>query len=828
MSDVTKENKEKTVQSVEMELLTLKKPLTNGNVGDEYIFKSQLDQAHSNIESILNQVNSGTSNENGIGGAYVFGVSGERGSGKTSFLNILKAQIDSGKNENIKTLDIIDPGVISKSLSLVEILVAKIYQDITNKHKKSYENKSCNELFNNLKSAIQVMADLKGGRENFYVDVPNMEILKKIDNQSSFEFIIKKLVTNYLEVALDSCSDGDKADKKKKMLILLIDDLDMVGRNEISYMLEDIRKYLPDNVLAILSYRESQLLSNVCQDKLWENKQLLHAGEVTMEDIRLQSVRYLEKLIPMDFRIRLLNQSDLNAQPIISLLQNCPQICKRLALEQECTQTFEDFVADFIYERSRIQIKPISQKERTRYYLPGNLRGMIQLLSVLVKMEPINHSVYIEKQRDIISQNIIVFQSFFIQRAEEILDTPHGAIIETWDNERMERKHFYIYHEVRKKVLALEQDMSSGNARNVDKLNILFKADSSLLETYNLTIANVYSVLEIYKDTAKDEMVYHFVYIMKVLYSIQLLQQVLNGYQTESFIKYQDFVGGKIIPDDFTYNSRKTPESFYIRLFKNQWNKLNQNQQDLIDKMAYTDASRESSLRTDVQGKSSYNRYPRMYNIDLVYRDSKFSTIPLDPFAVVLKTSYLNMNQAYTFYSMFDIDIILRANFGRDNSGDILSRLNHIVLYSLHHSIKDEKNLLNIIADNSILKMICNQIFRTDKLIDERSQLYTEDECKIIDSLLLNGEDIDITKADIIRNKEQGKIFIKILLSRIEASTAYSDEKKIWITQLTDILEVLEKPKTKISMMQRNDIEKIKKAAEIIIRAEEIDSWRKE
>lgn len=812
---------EELMQEARKELLTLKRPLNSGNVGNKYIFATQLEQMLLNIKNVSQQLNEKTDLKDRLTGAYVFGLSGERGSGKTSFLNILKAQLDSDEYKHIKTLGIIDPSGISKSLSLIEILVAKIYQDVTNR-KKPFDEKLCEEVFYNLKTVIRVMANLKGGRENFYVDIPSVEILEKIDKQANFEVEVKKLVTSYL--AFDHTCSNSSSGKSEKLLVLLLDDLDMVGRDAISCMLEDIRKYLPDNVLAILTYRESQLLSNVFQDKLAENKQLLDAKEVTIGDVRLQSVRYLEKLIPMDFRIRLLNQSELHAQPIVTLLQNCPNTCQRLEIKDGCQQTFEEFVADFIYERSRIRINPISQKERTGHYLPENLRGMIQLLSVLVTMDPVDYSEGIDTERKQIAQNVMIFESYFMQHSKEVLDTPHSTIIEEWENEQMERKHFYIYHEVRKKVLAIEQKVQTENSINVDKLNVLFRLDSSLMETYNLTIANVYSILEIYKDTAKSEVVYTFVYIVKILYSIKLLQQVLDGYKANNFEKYQLFVGGKIIPDNFAYLSRRTSEDFYIKLSKRRWEQLGQEEHELIGKMIYTSASRDSGLRTSKDGQLSYNRYLHMYNIDLRYEDAKFENIPLDPFAIVLKTMYLEAPHQYTFYSMFDIDIIFRANFGRDSFEDVLKRLNYIILYPSYPAVPDEKSLFYAVADQSILEMFSNQIFRSPQNSNCNSLLYTESEAGMIDSLFGLGEEVDIVRTDIVKSKKEVIRFVQILQNKIGDSTILAKEKPDLLYQLSNLLMALERPRARVSFTQREEIEKIENAAKVVVTKKELES----
>lgn len=808
-----KTNEEKPLEAIQRELLTLKKPFATVNADEGYMFQKQLNQAILNVKTIVEQVDGNETNKRDLKSAYVFGLSGERGSGKTSFLQTFKAYLDD-QVEQVQTLDIIDPGVISKSLSLIEILVAQIYQSII----KDITTATGLTIFDELKSVIQVMADLKGGRENFYVDVPNMAILEKIGMQANFETKIKDLIKSYLTFV------GKKTGKKKSLLVLLVDDLDIVGRNEISQMLEDVRKYLPENVLAILAYREAQLLSNVFQDKLAENKQLLEVDGVTVADVRQQAARYLEKLIPMDYRIQLLSQMELQAMPVWLILQDCEETCKHFGVDKDNQKTFEKFVEAFIYDHTRIRINPISQKEQTKHYLPGNLRGMIQLLSVLATMRSLD-DCDITKQREVIMQNLMMFKTYFLQRSKEILDSVHSGIVEGWENERLERKHFYIYHEIRGMVLGHIKERKTSN---LDKLNMLFNLDSSLLETYNFTIANVYSSLENYKDMAQSEQAYDFVYTMKVLYSMLLLQQILDGYKREGdFSLYQTFVGGKIIPDDFAYNSRKKATDLYISIPKEEWEKLTVLEQKLINKMLYTDIPKESGLRTGLEGEWSYNRYRRIYYSDMEYPKSKFAILPIDPFSAVLKSDFLKDEWQYKFYSMFDIDVILRLNFRRNDFSIVLRKLSEAVSPILSGGQHGEKSSLLNNVDLSTGELACSQIYKSGKGVKRQSNsLYREEECNVVERLLelaQNNAGIDITKKGIVKTKGQAMEFIDILSQKILASGVVQEKKTQLIKSLRNIQEELEIPKTWLKETQRKDIELIRIEADVIITEEELN-----
>lgn len=276
MTDVNKDkNKQSNQEGIKEELLKFKKEYKATNESG-YLFKKQLDQTLGYIETICNKDREKDNDK----GAYVIGVSGERGSGKSSFLYTLKSALDAKPttsnvdlSDRLETLDIIDPGIISNSLSLIEIILGNIristkyipIEKKTGEYNEKYDKciQARDALTKSLKDVVAIMAGIKGGIGNFYNDVPTIAVLDNISKRYDFASKIKEVIDGYLRFCdtvyhYSNCADiksehGGKNSKKSSHLVLFIDDLDMVGSANINEMLEDIRKYLPNNVIAVLT-----------------------------------------------------------------------------------------------------------------------------------------------------------------------------------------------------------------------------------------------------------------------------------------------------------------------------------------------------------------------------------------------------------------------------------------------------------------------------------------------------------------------------------------------------------------------------------------------
>ncbi|MGB4984196.1 MAG: P-loop NTPase fold protein [Erysipelotrichaceae bacterium] len=741
------------------DLLKLKNAFAS-DWGEGYLYETQLNRVTEIIETISKYGN----NEKESKQANVIGVSGERGSGKTSFLMTLKDYYL--KNNNLIVMDIIDPGLITSSLSLLEIIITLMDDSLQNDKDISNNDIIC--FKSKLKKILHTICDINTNKDDFYIDVPALDVLGKIQGIAKLPDQCKELINEYSNL---------KSALNKKILIM-IDDLDMVKNEIVVNIIEGVKTYLPSNVIAVIAYREIQLKHVFLQGKILENKVLIENKQITLDEIQNQGNRYLEKLISADNKIVLFNKNTFYSKPIYSYLRDFKHLSEKLGISNDVKETFDEFAAKYVYEKCFIRIQPISEREKTVDYLPDNLRGMIQFFAVLANMKENK-----EKKLCTLKDNLLILNDYYFMRAQAILDFNHNSIVQSWDNQPQERKHYYLYHEILNNM--------KDDKKDIQRLNVLIKDNSDKFEPYNLTIANVYSVLEIYKETIDSEIVNNFVYIMKVIYSIYILNLVIDcqsGSET-NYNKYQTFIGGKIIPDSFGYNYRRKGEDLYIIKKTNK----NKDENKLINKMLYSEFSMGSDLRTSSSGELLSNRYIKYYNIETTLDDidANSKKIPIDPFSAVLKKDFLD-KKSYIFYSMMDIDVIVRSRFGRDKFSGVLKLINDLV------TGKEDKF--------EISKYFCNAFYTNE----HREELFDTEEIAMIDNSIKIGKDNNIVEIEVCKKTKLIKIIDKLLKEE-----SLSEENREFLKRIKSI-------KGSISKENKETISKIVEDLNILIMEDDI------
>lgn len=654
---------------------------------DTYLF-------HKEAEAIKDLAAANTGNKGQAVGAQVIGVFGERGSGKTSLLKTIegldlssledKSSVEgtdeSPKKVTILKLPMIDPTVISDSLSLIEILMGKIWVEF--KSEKETSNLTCNnndnckdnfrtaektEMTTALKDVIRVMAEIKGGAKNFYVDVPSISILEKIEKRERFAELVKNVIDRYIKYLVQKMGENSKATDESFKLMILIDDLDLVSPNMIYAMMEDIRQYLPATVVVVLACRNTQLIQAINQNNLQNNADLLAHRMMDLDEIQNRTTKYINKLIPLSHRVYMpSNRANYSNQANL-LLHGI------LDDAADSTETVESYIVSNIEKQTGFSIAPVSESEKTTRFLPVNLRGLMQLATFLKQMKPGKTT-----------ENLGILQEFYDSHSRDTLNEQHFEILKEWRETADSRKNYFIYHKIRNMYYANCAKPSDPEVdKKFDNVNALFTRPTYQFEPYNITLANVVSILEIYKTTFQSEEVNQFVYLTKVFYSIYLGEIVANIKVPSDKIpvdlcwsKYHEIINGKFIPDSFYYLAGADREDALLN-FDSTIDENADNMTrpfDLFLKLVYSDIAASSNTRGNRKGEFETANYQKYYIRSANKRDYIGSAYYYDPMVALLKADYLqtaSQNNGFILTSLFHIDTILRRSFGRksDNNG---------------------------------------------------------------------------------------------------------------------------------------------------------------
>lgn len=244
-------------------------------------------------------------------------LSGSRGSGKTSFLKTLTAEIKSKPQYKIEILEIVDPtlteekghiflNIVARVKERIDALVDKKNQDKETSFRQSAEYKQWEESLNSLAAGLPMLDGINGGLDpSDWNDTTFVmrDGLRRVSGANRLEEYFRKYITYSLQLL------------EKRFLLIAFDDVDTDFAKGWP-VLETLRKYLTaPNILTFIS-GDLDLYSFLVRKKQWKNfgKALLKNEYDKPENIyaakypelveQLES-QYMMKLLKPEYRITL-------------------------------------------------------------------------------------------------------------------------------------------------------------------------------------------------------------------------------------------------------------------------------------------------------------------------------------------------------------------------------------------------------------------------------------------------------------------------------------------------------------------------------------------
>ena len=462
---------------------------------------------------------------------------GERGSGKSSvMLSFMKALENSGirqdkfnfKEEirinNWSTQIMIDPSMFDGVHNIVDIVLAHIYQNFHEAYDKDnqkidkYERQEMLSLLAKTYKSLSIIKNKEKMLDDEYDVDGNISKLQNLGESTQLRSFFGKLVALYLDLIPKL---ENRTGQKSEKLLIAIDDLDLC--NEHAYqMAEQIRKYLIlPNVIIFMAVKIEQLEMGVEEKNREDFRNVIagRRGDVALEqEMRDMAERYVTKLVPKARRIYLpkLESRQVNLE-LGSEVQ--PENIKGNG------ETIENKVIQLIHEKTGMFLVP--GENSNNYFVPGNLRELVNLILFLKSMKQPNGST------QIILENIYDFHSYFL---EEMLK-------KNVNDERLTE--------------LLEVVASDDNTRNynmgtyIDRLLSEKKKEANVYETLirefpNTSLASVVDRLDAAARYLTKREDYQLFYYIKIYYTI-LLNERLYENETISFPLTGGFIWGNTL-----------------------------------------------------------------------------------------------------------------------------------------------------------------------------------------------------------------------------------------------------------------------------------------
>lgn len=514
----------------------------------------------------------------------LIGVAGERGSGKSSLLKTLKFSLEKEqKYDDFYVLPIIDPNKLNNHLGILETLLSNLYLEVEKKRNELCSpSNEFNEVSRKIVHQLGIVSKLAISKSDFKKSYSNEEILQQYHKQLLFEDDFHELFGDVWSIL-----KGKSRERYKRgYLVILIDDIDLVGNSLVYSMLEDIKKVLTYNTTTIVTYRHTQLLNSIYDSKIKENKNLFNHKLIDVDEIQIQTSTYIEKMFLQNQIIKMPLKEEILNLPLKTFFSK-DELEILLKKGFELNSSIIKNVYDAIKKRTLIDIYSIDINERALYESGFTLRGVVQIFEFLYEdLEIINSN---SLNRSLI-KNLKNFKSYFKSIAEQTLDFREKKILEKWDLVDAQSKNYIIYKELYYILFGSEENkLLSDNSMDYNVRNLL---TINKVEPYNVSLGDVIEILNVFKDSIDYELPkYHFVYTLKIFYSIELLNSLIteiycydNGYYKLNYnfvdkdsnfyfedknnenikinmywsTKYYQITRYKIIPESVTWFSKVT------------------------------------------------------------------------------------------------------------------------------------------------------------------------------------------------------------------------------------------------------------------------------
>lgn len=790
-------------------------------------------------------------------------IIGDRGCGKTSLLrSVMKELKSKEENRNVADFyvtDLIDPSIFDDSLSISEffisVLANEIKKEIPDDCRSGWNSeRNTNRLNfdNKLIEIMDVIADLKSNKERFYEEHHAADIVSSIQNRSKFKHLLHEFIEVFYAV---------KGYSKNTKMVVCIDDLDLVKNKHIYQMIEDIQKCLNGNCIVLLAFREIQLLNAIQDHLIAQNTRLLEKNILSMAEIKDQSLQFYEKQFPVSRRFYLRGQKEFFSESPATVLR---PFFKDTASETEFSEKLKNdfpdmdlhgFMSKLVRDKLALPLDPIDEKEKVHLIYPNGLREILAFIRMMMEMKDIRNNDELLKNN--LKENLKTYRNYVLYRAKVNLNIQYFSILEEWLKTSVKNKNYYVCS----KIDGLLKNAFKGQDGST-KENQFLAIES--VQSYNVTVGDVIRFLnELKSRYAFDEGVMYFCYLIKILYSIELLTAYLDlkaedlnknidapadddenleeGEEDEDATResndfclpdtpYSELINCTFMPNNFLYAPANSNTIDYIFIAKD----IEEIElRKLADQIAYSRIMKMSPIWDEARPKSSgtsgFYRFRPLYH-DQIFLPSEMEkknkiNYRTDPLAAVLKKNYLKnaeRNKTYVFYSLFDVDAFMRITFYNKEAAYksfIYKKINRLLCNKTNggtHPPYEEELRLSIshlypvnipvkdVFSDDVIQAIYN--LETEEIAlnkkNASGEQTSDNTKKFIKRLLKQNINVWREWAEIICELPELTVEEKVRAKKMRNNLNLKNRRKLWESDIDDFTYFLEKYPKLADMLQ--------------------------
>lgn len=513
-----------------------------------------------------------TNNDN-CGGSNIISLVGERGSGKTSVLNSYRTVLESEAEYHV--FKIVNPDLFETGVSVLIIYITELFNLVKDNQHHMQEDYNFPTVINKLEKTLKLLVNVNNMEGFLNKSIPSIDRLNDIEDGLNFRKVLENLTQSVLEL-LNNTNKRKKSKKDIKGFVLIIDDIDLSSPKSVNKLFNEVNMYLSGSVNVVLAYRETQLLNSLLDNKIEEYENLLKStygrGQkpiISIDELTLQTNKIVEKAIPISRRVYLPNIQQINKLKISHIMRPFG-FTEEWILSKDKNKTIFDLLYHELFLRTNLDFKPIDEKENASFFFPTSLRGLVQLMEFIdsnMKVINGNKKENIEGYR----YNITELKKFINTKINEDFSGDELEFFKAWQNSPTSSKnqtsYKYLYSKLPDEVITRTE----------------YK-DAFVLEPRNISLGDVFMAMEDYSLTIKDDVKSgYFIYIFKILYSIELSSALLAIFQESEDISrfldnnmdpqegklliqeaieesiyledYMSLVNGLVMPEEFNFYS---------------------------------------------------------------------------------------------------------------------------------------------------------------------------------------------------------------------------------------------------------------------------------
>lgn len=467
---------------------------------DTSIFRNQYAQALKLINELASRKDEG----HDASRPNIIAFCGNRGEGKTScmmtvqeiaehadaeMIKILTEEEPSIDFKKIEFLKMIEPAFFDKEHNILELVVGQLFQNFKEcerKRKREGRNDETKQrevlgLFNKVKKYATL---LETGQTNLY---DSIEELDELAASMTLRECMDKLLSSYLKY-----SDHDT-------LAIVIDDMDY-NWHEAYDMTKLMSKYLGGKNCFIMVSISIKQLVEVTKTSFVND--LHHQDDsISFDNI---AAKYINKLIPLHYRVEM--------PRILDLCNRKLEITKYDATENEEPLKFESVkqaVVQLIFEKTRYLY--YNSVLNVSLIVPDDLRSLRHLLGLLLSMKDYDKNSDDEKVKNRNLENKRIFQSYLYNTWSQQLRKEDQTFVQklTYNDQSTVNKMVVQY---------LKKKVDTGTTETSYYKEILSSANYA----YNISIGDVFYVLNYIERNAVDRESKLLVFFLKSFYSIMM------------------------------------------------------------------------------------------------------------------------------------------------------------------------------------------------------------------------------------------------------------------------------------------------------------------